>query len=160
MVGMSGEQPGQVRVSGARELAVDAVRHVAALVTATAGGLVAMSGGEALVPTVESLRGWAAIVAGLAIATLLGHVLVTRIRGVVSLPVSAFFTWIALVVVASVPMLGADHGAFATNAWLTVLVSAPIIALATALRAFVPPFRTPATPQDSEVLVTQSDQNL
>src|SRR5690554_3370612 len=76
---MSGEQPVQVRLSGAREFAVDGVRHLGALVVATVGTLVALSGGEGLVPTAASLLNWAGIIAALAVATLLGHVLVTRI---------------------------------------------------------------------------------
>ena len=158
---MSGEQPVQVRLSGVRELAIDGVRHFAALVAATGGAIVAMTGGEALVPTAQSLRGWGAIVGALAVVTLLGHVLVTRIRGVVSLPASAFFTWAALVAVASTTMLGTDRDAFLSNFWLSAMVSVPAIVLATALRAFIPPFRTvPGTPYDQEsaLSVAQSDR--
>jgi len=158
---MSGEQPVQVRLSSARELAVDGVRHWAALVVAAAGTIVAMTGGEALVPTAESLRGWGEIVGALAVVTLPGHVLVTRIRGDVSLPVSAFFTWAALVAVASATMLGTDRDAFLSNFWLSAMVSVPAIVLATALRAFVPPFLTvPSRPYDQESArsVAQSDR--
>lgn len=158
---MSGEQPVQVRLSGARELAVDAVRHLGALVVATVGTLVAMSGGEGLVPTAASLLNWAGIIASLAVATLLGHVLVTRIRGFVSLPASAFFTWLVLAAVASMTMLGADRETFIGNSLLTALFSVPLVALATTLRAFVPPFRTvPGCPyaQESAPSVAQSDR--
>lgn len=93
---MSGEQPVQVRLSGARELAIDGVRHFAALVA-----------------------------------------------------------------VASATMLGTDRDAFLSNFWLSAMVSVPAIVLATALRAFVPPFRTvPNHPYDQERArsVAQSDR--
>ncbi len=58
-------------------------------------------------------------------------------------------------------MLGTDRDAFVANFWMTAMLSVPAIVLATALRAFVPPFRTvPSRPYDQEsaLSVAQSDR--
>lgn len=127
---------------GARELAIDGVRHLLALLTACAVVLLALSGGSLFSGTLAEVAwGWGRIVVLLVVVTLLGHVLVTKVRGRVSIGFSALFTWLALVVAMSALMLGSGWDAVVTNFWYSMFVVTPVVLIATALRVFVPWFQ-------------------
>ncbi len=131
-----------VMLSGPRSYAIDAVRHWLALLVGFSAVFIASSGGQILTDTsLESAVGLLRILGVLAVATLLGHVLVTWIRKVVSLAVSGFFTWVSLVVVMTAMMIGADAQSFVANFWYSVFISVPVVLAATVLRVFVPWFQ-------------------
>lgn len=127
---------------GLRELASEGARHFVALLVACCFVYLVLAGGLLFSGSLaDALWGWGRTVVGLVVVTLVGHVLVTMVRGTVSLGVSAFFTWLALIVAMSAPMLGAGWDAVVTNFWFAVIVATPIILIATALRVFVPWFQ-------------------
>lgn len=131
-------------LQGPREYAADLLKHLIALVLSLTAALLAISGGEMLSGSSDEILGILRLVAAMAGATLLGHGLVTRLRGHVSLIVSAIFTWISLVAILSLLMLGADRESMVANFWLWLLVGLPVVTLMTFLRAFVPVFQVRA----------------
>ena len=134
-------QGGRGALLGWREYVIDMLKHLLALTLSFAAVFLAISGRSLFDGSSEALVGMLRLIGSLAVATLFGHGLVTRIRGHVSLVLSGFFTWIGFVAVFSLPMLGADSDAFVANFWLSLLVGFPIVILMTALRAFVPIFQ-------------------
>ncbi len=78
---------------GWREYAADMLRHLIALTVAFTAVFLAISGGSLFTGSLEEFVGMLRVIAVMAVATLLGHGLVTRVRGHVSLIASGFFTW-------------------------------------------------------------------
>lgn len=129
-------------LSGARSYVADAVRHFLALFISVVIASIPFWGGEVLSEwSVSVLLGWGWIIAELAVASLLGHVLVTRLRGFVSLPMSAFLTWLALLALSTVSMLGADFEMIAATLLYSVFICTPIVLLALGLRLLIPGLR-------------------
>lgn len=136
--------PSRGVLKGPLEYAIDLLKHLTALAVSFAAVFLAISGGALLSGSSDEIVGIVRLIAAMAGATLLGHGLVTRLRGHVSLIVSAFFTWISLVAILSLLMLGADRESIVANFWLWLLVGLPVVTLMTFLRAFVPVFQVRA----------------
>lgn len=148
----------ETALHGVPAYAADATRHLLALLLPLVVVVLSvLSGPVGEYGVAEELWGWARIIGGLVVATVVGHVAVTVLRrGRVSLVLSALGTWVALTAASSLPMLGADQDAFVSNAVFSLLLAVPVVLVATVLRAFVPAFqvhidgvaRRPLTPQD------------
>lgn len=141
---MTDPTPPRGVLHGAREYTADLLKHLVALMISFAIVFLAISGGALLSGSSDEIIGILRLIAAMAGATLLGHGLVTRLRGHVSLIASAFFTWISLVAIFTLQMLGADKESIVANFWFSLLVGLPIVALMTVLRAFVPVFQVRA----------------
>jgi len=133
------------RLRGRREHVLDLLRHLASLVVAFTAVYVAISGGALLGSgSADALLGILRMLVVLSVVTLVGHGLVTWVRGRVSLVASAVATWLAYVAAMSLLMVGADGDVFVANLFMSALVGVPVVAVQTVLRAFVPVFQTRA----------------
>lgn len=133
------------RLEGWREHVADTLRHLVALVlSCVVVLLLAVGPSSVLDGTRESLVWLALLVLVLTVVTVLGHGLVTWLRGRVSVVRSALLTWLVLTILLALPMLGAGVDMMLVNLVLGVPRLTVVVLLQTVLRVFVPPFQVRA----------------
>ena len=146
-------RPSRPLLQGATAYVADGARHLLALVIASIVlGLPLWVGTLLDGWSPDILIGWAGIVVAFALATLAGHLLVTRLRGFVSLPTSFFFTWLALLGMMTVIQPEAE--VIATNLFFGVLLCTPLALGAFGLRLLIPSLRVHVNGRPVRVTMT------